>query len=79
MATFNYRRIIGLKEILKEDLTGEELDNLKKGESILSHNTYKYNELTDDQLEEILQYSGLEFVLEIRPDFIQRVHPKLIS
>lgn len=79
MASFNYRRIIGLKELLKEDLTGEESDNLKKGESILSHNTYKYNELTDDQLEEILQYSGLEVVLEIRPDFIQRVHPELIS
>lgn len=79
MASFNYSRIIGLKELVKEDLTGEELDNLKKGESILSHNTYKYNELTDDQLEEILQCSGLEVVLEIRPDFVQRVHPELIS
>lgn len=79
MATFNYHRVIGLEELTKEDLSGEELDNLKKGESILSCNTFKYSELTDDQLEEILQYSGLEIVLEIRPDFIQKVHPELIS
>ena len=49
MATFSHSRIIGLKELNEEDLSGEELDNLKKGESILSCNTFKYSEITDDQ------------------------------
>lgn len=74
---------LNIKQIDEDDLTEEELENLLDPNSngILSHKVIPYNELDDETLEDMFQYNkdNIEWLIKIRPDFIQRCHPEILN
>lgn len=68
--------VLGVTEVSEKDLTEEEKEAIVNGDDILSDRVIPFAKLSDDALQSIYEYSGYEYVLKIRPDWIVKYHPE---
>ena len=84
MTNNDTNQVRSVSEITEDDLTYEELSNLKNIQDsggVISCRIIYFKDMDYETLEEIFQYSpdNLGLLLEHRPDFIKQYHPKVLN